>query len=129
MVNKVLLVGNLGADPEIRYTGEGTPVTNFKLATNDFYRDKLGESVKTVEWHKCTAWGRLAEVAAEYLTKGDKIFIEGKLKYSSFENSAGETIYYSYVHVVEMKFINVKGKAFDDTEIELPKGDVDKAPF
>ena len=129
MVNKVILIGNLGADPEVRYTGKGTPVCNFKLATNEVWYDSAGEKHKKVDWHRCTAWGRLAEVCGDYLHKGDTIYVEGRLSYGSYNDSNGTTIYYSYVHVVEMKFVKVKTNV--EPEFEVPKGgtDEDDAPF
>ena len=120
MVNKVILIGRLGADPEVRYTQNGTPVSNFKLATNTFWKDNEGERHKNTDWHKCTCWGRLAEVAGEYLKKGDEVYILGRLSYGQYERD-GQTVYYSYVHVEEMKFVDVKTRP-EKEDIEFPKG-------
>ena len=84
-VNKVILVGNLGSDPQMRYTPNGTAVANFSLATNESYTDKDGNRQEQTEWHRIVAWARLAEVCGEYLTKGKQIYVEGKLRTRSWE--------------------------------------------
>ena len=128
MVNKVILIGRLGADPEVRFTGGGTPVSNFKLATDNVWTDRDKKRQKKTDWHKCTCWGRLAEVAGEHLSTGDQVYIEGKLSYGKYEDSQGTTVYYSYVHVETMKFVNVKGG--NKKTVEFPKGGTqDDAPF
>ena len=76
-VNKVILVGNLGRDPEVRYTPSGTAVANFSLATTENWTNKDGEKESRTEWHRIVAWGRLGEICGEYLSKGKQVFIEG----------------------------------------------------
>ena len=90
-VNKVILVGNLGRDPEIRYTTGGQAVANFTIATSDSYTNKDGERQETTEWHRIVAWGRLAEICGEYLTKGRMVYIEGSLQTRSWEDKEGNT--------------------------------------
>ena len=85
-VNKVILIGNLGKDPEIKYTPSGTAVAKFSLATNERYKDKAGEWQDRTEWHNVVLWQRLAEIAGEYLKKGGKVYIEGKLQTRSWED-------------------------------------------
>lgn len=85
-VNKVILIGNLGKDPEIKYTPQGRAHAKFSLATNDRYKDKNGEWQNRVEWHNIIAWERLAEVAGEYLKKGSKVYIEGRLQTHSWDD-------------------------------------------
>jgi single-strand DNA-binding protein len=93
-VNKVILVGNLGKDPEVKYTPSGVPVAKFSLATNERYKDKGGEWQERTEWHNIIAWQRLAEVVGEYVSKGSKVYIEGKLQTSSWEDrQSGEKKY------------------------------------
>jgi len=123
MYNKVILVGRLGKDPEVNYTQNGTAVSNFSLATDDFWRGGDGDSNKVTDWHKCTAWGRLADVAAEYISKGDKILVEGKLKNNSYVKE-GVTIHYTYVHITSMKFIDVKGSLNTPDDLEISTGDM-----
>jgi single-strand DNA-binding protein len=84
-VNKVILVGNLGADPEMRYTGDGTAVCRLRVATSRRYTDKLGNRQEETSWHRVDAWGKLAEICGQYLSKGRQVYIEGRLKYGSYE--------------------------------------------
>src|SRR5262249_11800739 len=93
-VNKVILIGNLGKDPEIKYTPSGVPVAKFSLATNERYKDKAGEWQDRTEWHNIVAWQRLAEIVGEYVKKGSKIYVEGRLQTSSWEDKqSGEKKY------------------------------------
>ena len=85
-VNKVILIGNLGKDPEVKYTPQGTPVAKFSLATNERYKDKQDQWQDRTEWHNIVCWQRLAEIAGEYLKKGGKCYIEGRLQTSSWED-------------------------------------------
>ena len=85
-INKVILIGNLGRDPETRYSQRGTPVTNFSVATSESWRDRQsGEQQERTEWHNVVCFARLAEIAGEYLKKGSKVYIEGSLRTSSWE--------------------------------------------
>ena len=93
-VNKVILVGNVGKDPEVRYSQSGTPVANFSLATNERFKDRSGEWQDRTEWHNIVAWQRLAEIVGEYVAKGSKVYVEGKLQTSSWEDrQSGERKY------------------------------------
>ena len=85
-VNKVILIGNLGKDPEIKHTQQGKPVATFSLATNERYRDKDGQWQDRTEWHNIVLWERLAEVAGEYLKKGGKVYIEGRIRTESWDD-------------------------------------------
>ena len=84
-VNKVILIGHLGADPEVRYTANGTAVAKFNLATSESYTDKDGNRQDKTEWHRIVAWRKLAEICGQYLTKGRLIYVEGSLQTSSWE--------------------------------------------
>ena len=88
-VNKVILIGNSGADPELRYTPGGTAVSNFSIATNESWTDSSGEKQERTEWHRIVVWGRLAEICNQYMRKGSKVYIEGKLQTSSWEGQDG----------------------------------------
>jgi single-strand DNA-binding protein len=90
-VNKVILVGNVGKDPEVKYTPTGTPVAKFSLATNEKYKDRSDEWQERTEWHNILAWQRLAEIVGEYVKKGAKLYIEGKLQTSSWEDRESGT--------------------------------------
>jgi single-strand DNA-binding protein len=85
-VNKVILVGNVGQDPEVKYTPSGTPVAKLSLATNERFKDRSDEWQERTEWHSIIAWQRLAEIVGEYIKKGSKLYIEGKLQTSSWED-------------------------------------------
>src|SRR6202045_4969479 len=93
-VNKVILVGNVGKDPEVRYSQSGTPVANFSLATNERFKDRNDAWQDRTEWHKIVAWHRLAEIVGEYVAKGSKVYVEGKLQTTSWEDrQSGERKY------------------------------------
>jgi single-strand DNA-binding protein len=104
-VNKVILIGNLGADPELRYTGSGTAVCNFNLATNESYKDRDGNMVEKTEWHRIVTWDRLAEICAEYLKKGRTVYIEGSLQTRQWEDQDGNTKYTTEIKAREMQML------------------------
>ena len=89
-VNKVILVGRLGRDPETRYTGGGQAVANFSLATDETYKDRNGERQKRTEWHKIVVWGKQAEIAQQYLKKGSMIFVEGRIQSREWQDKEGQ---------------------------------------
>ena len=89
-VNKVILVGRLGRDPETRYTGSGQAVANFSLATDETYKDRNGERQKRTEWHKIVVWGKQAEIAQQYLKKGSLVFIEGRIQSREWQDKEGQ---------------------------------------
>ena len=105
-VNKVILIGNLGQDPELRYTGSGTAVCNLRLATNESYKDSNGELVEKTEWHSVVAWARLAEICGEYLKKGSQVYFEGSLQTRQWEDRDGNTRYTTEVKAREMMFLD-----------------------
>ena len=108
-VNKVILVGNLGADPELRYTNTGTAVANFRIATNDTWTDKNGEKQERTEWHNIVAWARLAEICGQYLRKGSLIYIEGSIRTDSWEDKeSGQKRYRTEIIAREMKMLDRK---------------------
>lgn len=101
-VNKVILVGNLGKDPEIKYFENGVPKVSFSLATSESYTTKSGEKVDSVEWHNIVLWRGLAEVAEKYLKKGDGIYIEGKIRNRSWDDADGNKKYITEIEVANM---------------------------
>ena len=105
-VNKVILIGNLGQDPELRYTGSGTAVCNMRLATTNTYTNRDGEEVQDTEWHNVVAWGRLGEVCNEYLSKGSQVYFEGSLQTRSWEDRDGNTRYTTEVKARDMTFLD-----------------------
>ena len=90
MVNKVILVGRLGRDPETRYTGGGQAVANFSVATDETYKDRNGERQKRTEWHRITVWGKQAEIAQQYLKKGSLVYIEGRIQTREWQDKEGQ---------------------------------------
>ena len=122
--NKVILVGNLGRDPELRYTPQGTPVCSFTLATNERRKDKTGEMQDQTTWFRVTLWGRQAETASQYLTKGRPVYIEGRLRVEDWTDRDGKARYTLEVHATDMQFIGGKG---DDAPAP-PRGDEPARP-
>jgi single-strand DNA-binding protein len=103
--NKVILVGNLGRDPELRYTPQGTPVCSFSMATNERRKDKSGEMQDHTTWFRVTLWGRQAETASQYLTKGRPVYIEGRLRVEEWTDRDGKARHTLEVHGTDMQFI------------------------
>ncbi len=108
MVNKVILIGNLGADPEIRFTASGSAVANLRLATTERWT-KDGHKQERTEWHRVVAFNRLAEICRDYLNKGSKIYIEGKIQTRSWEDKSGNKRYTTEVVAREMQMLSPKG--------------------
>jgi len=107
--NKITLVGNLGRDPELRYTPQGTPVCSFTLATNERRKDRTGENQDVTTWFRVTLWGRQAETASQYLTKGRPIYIEGRLRVEEWTDKDGKQRHTLEVHATDMQFIGGRG--------------------
>lgn len=137
-INKVILIGNLGKDPEVRHLENGTAVASFPIATSESYTDKSGEKVSNTDWHNIVVWRKLAEIAEKYLHKGDKIYVEGKLKTRSWQDKEGNTRYTT--EVVADTFTMLGGKPSDGSTMneqaeassapEMPAADeTDDLPF
>ena len=111
-VNKVIIVGNLGGDPETRYMPSGSAVTNFTVATNESWKDKqTGEQKERTEWHKVAMFNRLAEIAAEYLRKGSQVYIEGKLRTRKWQGQDGQDRFTTEIIADEMQMLGGRGGA------------------
>ncbi|MEW5709791.1 single-stranded DNA-binding protein [Pelomicrobium sp. G1] len=143
-VNKVILLGHLGGDPELRYLPDGSPVASFSLATHETWKDKSGEKQERTEWHRCQAWGRLAEIAGEYLKKGSQVYAEGKIRTRKWQDKEGQDRYTTEIVVERLQMLGAKrgeaepaerreakqaesadkpkatGSAFDDFEDDIP---------
>lgn len=104
-VNKVILVGNLGADPEVRYTPSGQPVANFRIATSESWMDKQGQKQERTEWHRIVAWGKLAELCGEYLAKGRQVYIEGKLQTRQWDDRDGNKKFSTEIQAQNITFL------------------------
>jgi single-strand DNA-binding protein len=104
-VNKVILVGNLGRDPELRYTPSGVAVANFPMATTEKYKDRDGNKAEKTEWHRITMWRQLAEIAGKYLVKGKQVYIEGKLQTRKYQDQDGKDCYATEVVADTMQML------------------------
>ena len=108
MVNRAILVGRLGRDPEMRYTSSGTPVVNFSLATDEMWTDQNKERQKRTEWHNIVAWSRLAETCSQYLTKGQLIFIEGRIQTREWDDRDGNKRRTTEIVASDMRMLDVE---------------------
>ena len=110
-VNKVILIGNLGKDPEVKYTPQGTPVAKFSLATNERFKDKDGNWQDRTEWHNIVLWQRLAEIAGEYLKKGSKVYIEGRIQTHSWDDKqSGQKKYMTEIVGNDLVLLSGRGE-------------------
>ena len=124
-VNKVILVGNVGKDPEVQYLEGGVAVAKFPLATTESYKDKKGERVDKTEWHNVVLWRGLAEVAEKYLKKGERAYIEGSISHRSYEDKDGNKKYFTEVVGKELVLLGGGGSG-DSSEAPKPKKKEDK---
>ncbi|MDH5297877.1 MAG: single-stranded DNA-binding protein, partial [Desulfobulbaceae bacterium] len=106
MVNKVLLIGNLGKDVELRYSQAGAAIASFNVATTETWKKQDGTKEELTEWHRIVAFGRLGEICGEYLSKGSKVFIEGRLQTRKWDNKDGVTMYTTEIVAREMKMLS-----------------------
>jgi single-strand DNA-binding protein len=104
-VNKVILIGNLGRDPELRYTQGGQAVVNFTLATSENWTDKSGEKVERTEWHRVVVWGRVGELCAQYLAKGRTVYIEGRIQTREWEDKDGNKRFTTEINAQTVQFL------------------------
>ena len=126
--NKVIIVGNLGRDPELRYTPQGTPVCSFSMATNERRKDKSGEMQDHTTWFRITLWGRQAETAAQYLTKGKSVYIEGRLRVEEYIDRDGKPRHSLEVNATDMQFIGGGGRSEDAMAAKASAGEPQAAP-
>jgi len=108
-LNKVMLIGNLGKDPEVRYTTSGAAVASFSVATTEKFKNKSGEWEEKTEWHNVTLWSRLAEIAGEYLSKGKTVYIEGRLQTRKWQDKDGKDRYTTEIVGEKMQMLSAKG--------------------
>ena len=108
-VNKVILIGNLGKDPEVRYMPNGKAVANITVATSETWKDQQGQQQERTEWHRCTMYDRLAEITGEYLKKGAKVYLEGKLQTREWQDQQGQKRYTTEIIVSEMQMLDSRG--------------------
>lgn len=108
-LNKVMLIGNVGSDPEIRATGSGARVAKVSLATNRTFQDRTGQQQERTEWHRLTFFGRLADIVEQYVKKGDRLYTEGRIEYSQTQDDQGNTRYWTDIVVNEMVMLGSSG--------------------
>ncbi len=142
MINKVILIGNLGADPDIRYTQGGDAVATLRVATTESWRTKDGEKKEHTEWHRVILWRKLAEIAKEYLSKGSKVYIEGTLRTRKWTDKDNNDRYTTEIEAREMKMLSPRGgegsggrqasgggSSYGDSYPEPPPGLGEDVPF
>ena len=139
-VNKVTLIGNLGKDPELRYTSSGVAVASFSVATNESWKDPEGNTQERTQWHNIVAWRKLAEICGEYLKKGGKIYLEGRLQYRNYDDKNGVKRSVTEIVMDEMVMLDSRGgggaaaaapsaDAGSGASQEEPGGKIDDLPF
>ena len=122
-LNKVMLIGRLGQDPEIRYTQSGSSVANVTIATNDYWTDKQGGKQERTEWHSLVLWGKLADLAQSYLKKGSQVYVEGRLQTRDWEDQQGQKHYKTEVVVTTVQFLDSKMSDSSNTEYSATHSD------
>jgi len=113
MLNAVRIIGNLGKNPELKYTASGQPIANFSVATSETWKDKQGAKQQKTTWHNIVIWGKLAEVANQYLTKGSTVYLEGKIDNRSYDDKDGNKRYISEIVCDKMIMLGGKGNKAD----------------
>ena len=131
MINKVILIGNLGADPEIRYTQSGSQVATFNVATTERWKGQDGNMQESTEWHRIVAWSKLAEICGQYLHKGSRVYIEGKLQTRKWQDQSGADRYTTEIVAREMKMLDGRESGGRDVAPEPgpPTNFGDDVPF
>ncbi len=140
-VNKVILIGNLGSDPELRHTPGGTPVANFRMATNEVFTNREGQREERTEWHRIVAFGRLAEICGQYLKKGRQVYVEGRLRTRDWEDQNGNKRFTTEITATQMVMLGRAGDAGfvpgeepqeappEDVQAPAGSGEDDDLPF
>ena len=125
-LNKIMIIGNLGADPEMRYTPNGNPVTSFSIATNRTWTSSDGERKDETEWFKVVAWNRLAEQANQFLSKGRRAYVEGRLKSSQFEGQDGQIRHTNEIIANQIVFLDQRTDDVEDTSVTETSSETQK---
>jgi single-strand DNA-binding protein len=120
MINKAILVGRLGKDPEVRYTPDGMMITNFTLATDEQRKDKNGERIQKTEWHRIVTFGKLAEICGKYLVKGKLVFVEGRIQTRAWEDKEGGKRSTTEIIASDMRMLDSKGQRSGEASSEEP---------
>ena len=138
-INKAILIGNLGKDPELRYTSAGVAVATFSVATNESWKDQDGNVQERTQWHNIVAWRKLAEICSEYLKKGSKLYLEGRIQYRNYDDKNGVKRYVTEIVLDQMVMLDSRGAGASSTsssEADAPPsaeepsgGKADDLPF
>ena len=124
-VNKAIILGNVGNDPELKYTANGNAIANISIATSESWKDKqTGQKQEKTEWHKVSAFGRLAEIIGEYVKKGSKVYIEGKIQTRKWQDKNGEDRYTTEIVANELQLLDSRS----DTQAQAPQQQIPQAP-
>ena len=135
-MNKIIVIGNLGRDPEMRYTPNGQGVTSFSVASSRRYTTSAGEQREETEWFNCSAFGRLADTCNQYLTKGKQVYVEGRLSSRTYQTQSGETRHSNDINVTDIQFLGQRGESNSQgptpeptEEYQEAGADLDDLPF
>ena len=128
-VNKVILIGNLGANPELRYTAGQQAVANLRIATTERWTDKSGQKQEATEWHRVVVWGKQAEIVGQYLTKGRQVFIEGSIRTRQWQDQQGQKRYTTEIVARNVQMLGARGERSDDVPATVPADDSIPADF
>ena len=131
-INKVILIGNLGKDPELRYTPNSKAVATFSLATTEKWKDKEGQFQEKTEWHNIVAWGKQAEICKEYLKKGSSVYVEGRLQHRSYDDKDGNKKYITEIVARSVQMLGRKGEAKEEPvsqDLESSAAEEEDLPF
>ena len=131
-INKVILIGNLGKDPELRYTPNSRPVATFSLATTERWKDKEGQLQERTEWHNIVTWGRQAEICKEYLKKGSSVYVEGRIQHRSYDDKDGNKKYITEIVARSVIMLGKKGEVKEEpvpSDLESAPAEEEDLPF
>ncbi|OGC78831.1 MAG: single-stranded DNA-binding protein [candidate division Zixibacteria bacterium RBG_16_40_9] len=131
-INKVILIGNLGKDPELRYTPNSQAVATFSLATNRKWKDKEGQQQEQTEWHNIVTWGKRAEICKEYLKKGSSVFVEGRIQYRTYDDKDGNKRYITEIVAHQVTMLGRKGETKEEPvsqDLESSAAEEEDLPF
>ena len=128
MVNKVILIGNLGKDPEVRFTPNGRALAKFPVATSERWTDQDGNKQERTEWHNVVVWGKQAETCGQYLSKGRQVFIEGSIRSRQYDDKDGNKRYITEIVARDVRFLGGGGRAPQEAAVSAPPGEEAGAP-
>ena len=128
-VNKAIIIGSVGKDPEVRATASGDCIVNLSVATSESWKDKQGNKQESTEWHRVSAFGKLAEIIRDYVVKGSKVYIEGKIKTRKWQDKEGKDQYTTEIVANELQMLDSKGEKSAPAQQQAPQFDDSEIPF